>query len=773
MTPAKRSGPRSFDAHSRSSAQKPSQQKTIFEHFACSKQTSGDTAPSPPSKRRRLASDEKDTGNLPTHPDRASLLGEMYTFTSRSPQDSTEVVDLTSSSNDSPYASSPRGILRSKICAPSTGPKRLIVKNLKKSAGPDPQQYYDDVWKRLDDSVDAILRNESPRYSQEVLYNEVMILCRQNRSRPLFNAIKSKFSQHVVHNVLATLQSKAELTSDVDFLQAAVDTWSIWIKQLESIRAIFFFLDRSYVLHAGLPSIKDTGTREFQIAILDDAVLQRKLLCGVRDLMLAQRRTPGLSSGISLLQRAVKMFQLLGAYGSILEPSVLSESQQFYLDWVNQTAASTDLAGYAEMCDQIIIREMDCAQQWALDPSTAKQLEGYLEDVLIDGRKDRLLDSSAIGDLLAQDKVPSLRRIYLLLERKNLGSHIKEAFEAYIVREGSDIIFDEKRESDMVLRLLDYKKRLDRTWESAFMKNLELGHTLREAFEIFINKSKRSNMTWGTDNPKPGEMIAKHVDRILRGGLRAIRSSGLNEDEEAPNGAHDLEASSDDEEVEIGKQLDQVLELFRFVHGKAVFEAFYKRDLARRLLLGRSASSDAERSMLTRLKSGEYMIPSCALLTLTNQHIECGAGFTHNLEQMFKDIEMAREEITSYKSMLVERHEQSPFDLTANVLSSSAWPSYPDVRVNVPEMVLRSIANFEQHYRMKHSGRKLEWKHALAHCQLKSAFAKGAKEVVVSSFQAIVLLAFNDVDTLSYEELQAITGLGKSSLVTASSPISR
>ena len=139
---------------------------------------------------------------------------------------------------------------------------------------------------------------------------------------------------------------------------------------------------------------------------------------------------------------------------------------------------------------------------------------------------------------------------------------------------------------------------------------------------------------------------------------------------------------------------------------------------------------------------------------------------------MFKDIEMAREEITSYKSMLAERQEQSLFDLTANVLSSSAWPSYPDVRVNVPEMVLRSIANFEQHYKMKHSGRKLEWKHALAHCQLRSTFAKGAKEVVVSSFQAIVLLAFNDVDTLSYEELQAVTGLGKSPFATASYPMS-
>lgn len=40
--------------------------------------------------------------------------------------------------------------------------------------------------------------------------------------------------------------------------------------------------------------------------------------------------------------------------------------------------------------------------------------------------------------------------------------------------------------------------------------------------------------------------------------------------------------------------------------GKDVFEAFYKKDLAKRLLLGKSASFDAEKSMLLKLKQGMY-----------------------------------------------------------------------------------------------------------------------------------------------------------------------
>lgn len=35
-----------------------------------------------------------------------------------------------------------------------------------------------------------------------------------------------------------------------------------------------------------------------------------------------------------------------------------------------------------------------------------------------------------------------------------------------------------------------------------------------------------------------------------------------------------------------------------------MFEAFYKKDLAKRLLLGRSASVDAEKAMVAKLKVG-------------------------------------------------------------------------------------------------------------------------------------------------------------------------
>lgn len=48
--------------------------------------------------------------------------------------------------------------------------------------------------------------------------------------------------------------------------------------------------------------------------------------------------------------------------------------------------------------------------------------------------------------------------------------------------------------------------------------------------------------------------------------------------------------------------------------GKDVFEAFYKKDLAKRLLLGKSASFDAEKSMLLKLKQGMLCVGVACLV---------------------------------------------------------------------------------------------------------------------------------------------------------------
>lgn len=354
------------------------------------------------------------------------------------------------------------------------------------------------------------------------------------------------------------------------------------------------------------------GIHEFRNHIFSDAILKPKILQGACDLLRDARQGRELCNKNDLFEEAVVMFHVLAVYSKEFEPQLMGESQGFFISW-GQERATWTLAEYVKGCQKLIDLESQRCDSFGLDSTTSKGLERYIEDILVEQRQTKLLDIEAVSALLEQNAVDALRLLFSLLQRKGLGEKLKPCFEAFITKQGADIVFDEARENEMVVRLLEFKNQLDYVLEHSFQMHEGLGHVLREAFESFINKTRRSNMTWGTDNPKPGEMIAKYVDMILKGGAKAIPASFASGDwKRAPN--EEDPNSDEDEDEEIAKQLDHVLDLFRFVHGKAVFEAFYKRDLARRLLLQRSASADAEKSMLTRLKSGK---------AVTHRHYQC------------------------------------------------------------------------------------------------------------------------------------------------------
>lgn len=182
--------------------------------------------------------------------------------------------------------------------------------------------------------------------------------------------------------------------------------------------------------------------------------------------------------------------------------------------------------------------------------------------------------------------------------------------------------------------------------------------------------------------------------------------------------------------------------LFRFIHGKDVFEAFYKKDLAKRLLVGKSASVDAEKSMLSKLKQ------------------ECGGGFTSKLEGMFKDMELSKDINVAFKQHLGNVSQNLiPLDMTVNILTMGYWPNYPLMNVTMPEEMVRFLEVFNKFYLSKHSGRKLTWQPTLGHCVLRAKFKTGQKELVVSLFQSLVLLLFNFSNELSFEYLKAATNI--------------
>jgi cullin-4 len=73
------------------------------------------------------------------------------------------------------------------------------------------------------------------------------------------------------------------------------------------------------------------------------------------------------------------------------------------------------------------------------------------------------------------------------------------------------------------------------------------------------------------------------------------------------------------------------------------------------------------------------------------------------------------------------------------------------------------LETFKKFYLEKHSSRRLTWQHFLGTCVLKAQFPKGGKkELSVSLFQSLVLLLFNEAETLTYGAIKEKTGLGNS-----------
>ncbi len=67
---------------------------------------------------------------------------------------------------------------------------------------------------------------------------------------------------------------------------------------------------------------------------------------------------------------------------------------------------------------------------------------------------------------------------------------------------------------------------------------------------------------------------------------------------------------------------------------------------------------------------------------------------------------------------------------------------------------------FKKYYTTKHNGRKLMWQHSWGQCSIRSHFAAGMKELTVSLFQTLVLLLFNNTDSLSFNDIVQATAIG-------------
>lgn len=201
-------------------------------------------------------------------------------------------------------------------------------------------------------------------------------------------------------------------------------------------------------------------------------------------------------------------------------------------------------------------------------------------------------------------------------------NRLKELLETYICNQGLEAIemcCDAALNDPKVYvqTILDVHRKYDKLVQSAFHNDKGFIASLDKACGKFINNNAVTKK--GNNASKSPELLSRYCDLLLKKNTKST------------------------EDAELEDTLSQVMIVFSYIEDKDVFQKFYSKWLARRLVQQTSASDDAESTMISKLKTA------------------CGFEYTSKLQRMFVDIGVSKdlnETFKKYDSTLAPLHSK-------------------------------------------------------------------------------------------------------------------
>jgi cullin 3 len=130
---------------------------------------------------------------------------------------------------------------------------------------------------------------------------------------------------------------------------------------------------------------------------------------------------------------------------------------------------------------------------------------------------------------------------------------------------------------------------------------------------------------------------------------------------------------------------------------------------------------------------------------------------------MFNYIKTSRDSMLAFKghqaSAAAASAADHDIDLSVQVLTTGSWPTQSAAQCSLPREMERCCTEFQAYYLRAHSGRKLTWQSNMGSADLKATFGSKRHELNVSTYQACILLLFNESESLSFRDILAATGI--------------
>ncbi|ORY31654.1 Cullin [Naematelia encephala] len=650
-----------------------------------------------------------------------------------------------------------------------------------------PETSIKDTWTKLSAAIREIQNHNASKLSFEEHYRYAHTMVLFKHGDQLYNGTKELVAEHLdqlaqeiivptfprssgTHGAgrLGGGAEAVERAMEGDrFLKAVKQVWEDHTGSMRKLQAVLKYMDKVYTAAAEVPMIYEAGMSLFLNRIIRSTKYPIHTHLIATLLSQVQLERDGETITRSTVRECVDILLRLGVderaqreggrnvYLADFEPEFLRRSAEFYAAEAVEMLETGDAPNYLRNVERRLAEESGRSSHY-LSSLTDPPLQQLLVEHLLTPHLNSILYMPGTGlvTMVDHDRIPDLRRMYTLFLRvpmevgkdalrialrsdiEERGKAINEAAEQMPLAgpSGDQPGMDVDGEADpkgkgkakattpssaanalssalrWVQDVLNLKDKFDTMLEQAFSGDKTVQTSINEAFQSFINL-----------NPRAPEYLSLYIDEHLKKGTKA----------------------KSDDEIELA--LEKTIILFRFLTDKDKFERYYKIHLARRLLYGRSASDDAERGMVAKLK------------------VEMGFQFTQKLEGMFTDMRISAESGNAFRNYL-GRHGSIPVELSVNVLTASYWPQ--TIVASSPctfgPLLAEATGAYQKFYDSRHSGRRLTWQGALGSADVRVRFKARSHDLNVSTHALIVLLLFEEVEdeqTLSYLDIKSATNL--------------
>lgn len=574
-----------------------------------------------------------------------------------------------------------------------------------------------------------------------------------------------------------------------EILREYAQQWQTFCTSAEAVDGVFRYLNQHWVkkrldeqsarrapvraggvsgtgggLHGDIYEIRILCLVIWKVHMFD--AIKDKLVAGVLNLLEQERDgeiiTP--STITNIVQSFVKIGQIkpnktLEIYRTDFEPGYCRGVQQYYARESALFIADHGIAEYMKRAEKRIDEEEMRAKKY-LDSSSFDKVKVEIDNALVASHK-ALMQVECEG-MLKSERIEDLRRMHRLLTRLGLDGiqPMLTALYDYILATGMDVlralagrtkadasaegdeeasekpasaaaakkaaaaaVADSVSAPDYVATLLQIHDKFAQVVNVSFSDDPQFIASLDKACRKLVNDNP---VTAGTG--RSPELLAKYADMLLK------------------KGASKQTAVTDETEMET--KLRQLITIFKYVDDKDVFQKFYSRMMAKRLILSTSVSEDAEKFMVNQLKE------------------VCGHEYTTKLQRMFTDMQTSLDTNTKFRDYLQERSTSLKTDMECLVLTTGSWPiTLAATPFNAPEELVQCMKEFSSFFSEQFSGRKLNWVHHLGRADLRLFFTKKRYEVNMTNYQLAIMLLFNHADSFTMEEVEKTTALAGGELL--------